>query len=140
MFGPRRATTALAVLISPRLDARADLVRAGTGAGIGAFSHHACPSCEPTGWRKNWTSPRRPVLLLEWTLARQFSSPRMLTGVHPLLASVGLAGKLFDADGQPLYVREQPRQTALPLQRSKCLVNGSASDNGKGLATLGARA
>ncbi len=44
-----------------------------------------------------------------------------------------LAGKLFDADGQPLYV-----QGATKARRryrsyvSKCLVNGSASDNGKG--------
>ena len=57
----------------------------------------------------------------------------MLTGVHPLLASVSLAGKLFDADGQPLYVQGATKgRRRYRYYVSKCLVNGSASDNGKG--------
>ena len=44
-----------------------------------------------------------------------------------------LAGKLFDADGQPLYVQGATKgRRRYRYYVSKCLVNGSASDNGKG--------
>ena len=44
-----------------------------------------------------------------------------------------LAGKLFDADGQPLYVQGATKATRrYRYYVSKRLVNGSASDNGKG--------
>src|SRR5208283_3128792 len=44
-----------------------------------------------------------------------------------------LAGKLFDADGQPLYVQRATKgRRRYRYYVSKCLVNGSASDNGKG--------
>jgi site-specific DNA recombinase len=44
-----------------------------------------------------------------------------------------LAGKLFDADGQPLYVQGATKGTRrYRYYVSKYLVNGSASDNGKG--------
>ena len=44
-----------------------------------------------------------------------------------------LAGKLFDADGQPLYVQGAvKRGRRYRYYVSKCLVNGSARDKGKG--------
>jgi len=44
-----------------------------------------------------------------------------------------LAGKLFDADGQPLYVQGATKaRRRYRYYVSKCLVNGSAGDNGKG--------
>src|SRR5215469_14806436 len=44
-----------------------------------------------------------------------------------------LAGKLFDADGQPLYVQGATKgKRRYRYYVSKSLVNGSASDNGKG--------
>ncbi len=44
-----------------------------------------------------------------------------------------LAGKLFDADGQPLYVQGATKgRRRYRYYVSKCLVNGSAIDNGKG--------
>src|SRR5271170_5222151 len=44
-----------------------------------------------------------------------------------------LAGKLFDADGQPLYVQGATKaRRRYRYYVSKRLVNGSASDNGKG--------
>jgi hypothetical protein len=44
-----------------------------------------------------------------------------------------LAGKLFDADGQPLYVQRASKgRRRYRYYVSKCLVNGSAGDNGKG--------
>ena len=44
-----------------------------------------------------------------------------------------LAGKLFDADGQPLYVQRAAKgRRRYRYYVSKCLVSGSASDNGKG--------
>ena len=44
-----------------------------------------------------------------------------------------LAGKLFDADGQPLYVQGATKgRRRYRYYVSKCLVNGSASDKGKG--------
>src|SRR5271169_2504445 len=44
-----------------------------------------------------------------------------------------LAGKLFDADGQPLYVQGATKgRRRYRYYVSKCLVNGSASDSGKG--------
>jgi len=44
-----------------------------------------------------------------------------------------LAGKLFDADGQPLYVQGATKaRRRYRYYVSKSLVNGSASDNGKG--------
>jgi site-specific DNA recombinase len=44
-----------------------------------------------------------------------------------------LAGKLFDADGQPLYVQGATKaRRRYRYYVSKCLVSGSASDNGKG--------
>ena len=44
-----------------------------------------------------------------------------------------LAGKLFDADGQPLYVQRATKgRRRYRYYVSKCLVNGSAGDNGKG--------
>src|SRR5271170_5938626 len=44
-----------------------------------------------------------------------------------------LAGKLFDADGQPLYVQGATKgRRRYRYYVSKCLVNGSASGNGKG--------
>jgi site-specific DNA recombinase len=44
-----------------------------------------------------------------------------------------LAGKLFDADGQPLYVQGATKaRRRYRYYVSKGLVNGSASDNGKG--------
>ena len=44
-----------------------------------------------------------------------------------------LAGKLFDADGQPLYVQGATKgRRRYRYYVSKCLVNGSANDNGKG--------
>jgi hypothetical protein len=44
-----------------------------------------------------------------------------------------LAGKLFDADGQPLYVQGATKgRRRYRYYVSKCLVNGSASDNRKG--------
>jgi len=44
-----------------------------------------------------------------------------------------LAGKLFDADSQPLYVQGATKATRrYRYYFSKCLVNGSAGDNGKG--------
>ncbi len=43
-----------------------------------------------------------------------------------------LAGKLFDADGQPLYVQGATKgRRRYRYYVSKCLVNGSARDNGK---------
>jgi len=43
-----------------------------------------------------------------------------------------LAGKLFDADGQPLYVQGATKgRRRYRYYVSKCLVNGSANDNGK---------
>ena len=44
-----------------------------------------------------------------------------------------LAGKLFDADGQPLYVQGATKgRRRYRYYVSKCLVNGSARDKGKG--------
>jgi DNA invertase Pin-like site-specific DNA recombinase len=44
-----------------------------------------------------------------------------------------LAGKLFDADGQPLYVQGATKgKRRYRYYVSKCLVNGSAADNRKG--------
>ncbi len=44
-----------------------------------------------------------------------------------------LAGKLFEADGQPLYVQGATKaRRRYRYYVSKCLVNGSASDDGKG--------
>ena len=44
-----------------------------------------------------------------------------------------LAGKLFDADGQPLYVQGATKgRRRYRYYVSKCLVNGSARDEGKG--------
>jgi len=44
-----------------------------------------------------------------------------------------LAGKLFDADGQPLYVQGATKgRRRYRYYVSKCLVNGSARDQGKG--------
>src|SRR5208337_2932981 len=44
-----------------------------------------------------------------------------------------LAGKLFDTDGQPLYVQGATKaRRRYRYYVSKCLVNGSAVDNGKG--------
>ena len=44
-----------------------------------------------------------------------------------------LAGKLFDPDGQPLYVQGASKGSRrYRYYVSKCLVNGSASDHGKG--------
>jgi site-specific DNA recombinase len=44
-----------------------------------------------------------------------------------------LAGKLFDADGQPLYVQGATKaRRRYRYYVSKCLVNGAASDSGKG--------
>ena len=44
-----------------------------------------------------------------------------------------LAGKLFDADGQPLYVQGATKgRRRYRYYVSKCLVNGCARDNGKG--------
>src|SRR5208337_451460 len=44
-----------------------------------------------------------------------------------------LAGKLFDADGQPLYVQGATKgRRRYRYYVSKCLVNGSANDSGKG--------
>ena len=44
-----------------------------------------------------------------------------------------LAGKLFDADGQPLYVQGATKgRRRYRYYVSKCLINGSASDNRKG--------
>jgi site-specific DNA recombinase len=44
-----------------------------------------------------------------------------------------LAGKLFDADGQPLYVQGATKgKRRYRYYVSKCLVNGSATDNWKG--------
>ncbi len=44
-----------------------------------------------------------------------------------------LAGKLFDADGQPLYVQGAAKgNRRYRYYVSKCLVNGGVADNGKG--------
>ena len=44
-----------------------------------------------------------------------------------------LAGKLFDADGQPLYVQGATKgRRRYRYYVSKFLANGSASENGKG--------
>ena len=44
-----------------------------------------------------------------------------------------LAGKIFDADGQPLYVQGATKcRRRYRYYVSKCLVDGSAGDNGKG--------
>jgi site-specific DNA recombinase len=52
---------------------------------------------------------------------------------HNQIDCESLAGKLFDADGQPLYVQGATKaRRRYRYYVSKCLVNGSASDNGKG--------
>jgi DNA invertase Pin-like site-specific DNA recombinase len=54
-------------------------------------------------------------------------------GITNRSISSPLARKLFDADGQPLYVRGATKaRRRYRYYVSKCLVNGSAGDNGKG--------
>ena len=77
-----------------------------------------------------------PILPKElWERVQQRLSDNAARGRGSSNRSIAspLAGKLFDADGQPLYVQGAAKgRRRYRYYVSKCLVNGSASDNGKG--------
>ena len=70
-----------------------------------------------------------------WERVQQRLSEKAARGrgtSHGSIASP-LAGKIFDTDGQPLYVQGATKgRRRYRYYVSKCLVNGSARDNGKG--------
>jgi site-specific DNA recombinase len=77
-----------------------------------------------------------PILPRElWERVQQRLSENAARGRGSSNRSIAspLAGKIFDADGQPLYVQGASKgQRRYRYYVSKCLVSGSASDNGKG--------
>jgi site-specific DNA recombinase len=77
-----------------------------------------------------------PILPKElWERAQQRLNENAARGRGSANRSIAspLAGKLFDADGQPLYVQGTAKgRRRYRYYVSKCLVSGAASDNGKG--------